>query len=146
MSLRFNPDAPQVPDDLGKKAVKHFMTQKVYFATASTTVERAIKILLQQKVSGLPVVDDSGSCIGMISELDLIIQGSSRAMNAKVAFRKPVHYVHPDTTFKDTLFLLVEKRIKRVPVLDRRKKLLGIVSRTDLLKALYASYGPIGEK
>lgn len=133
-----------VSDGLAGKPIKHFMKKKVVYATTTTTVEMAMTMLVNHDVSGLPVLDGRETCVGVYSELDAILQASSQPMNSPIKFGKPLLSVKPETTFREVLILMASKRIKRLPVVDGRQKLLGVVSRRDLMKALLSD--AIGQK
>ena len=131
------PVNPAISGELALTPIRRFMTRTPFYATPSTTVRRAMQMMLTHKVSGLPVTDDSESMLGIYSELDAMLQAaSSPSMDVPIRYTKPALTVLPDTPFRDVLILLVKKKIKRVPVVDNRNKLMGIVSRQDIMRAL----------
>ena len=90
-------------------------------------------MLDRHRISGLPVCDDHGHMVGLISEYDLIAKPN--AETAGEAMTRDVISVMEDTSVEEVRFLLVNRKIKRVPVL-RGLKLVGIVSRADLVREI----------
>jgi CBS domain-containing protein len=125
---------------------------------ADAPVEEAARLMLQHRISGLPVVDDNGDLVGMVTEGDLLRREASRqrrrwlelvlgsvkpadgprlARHATVSevMTRPVVTVREDTPVHEVADILQRDRIKRVPVV-RDAKMTGIVSRADLLRGL----------
>lgn len=142
------------------------MTHDVAAATPDTPVRKIATLLLQRGISAIPIVDDGGAPVGMVSEGDLVGRGererearrdwwlamlaegtdlspdflaSLRRPEAKAGeiMSAPVVTVEEDTDLRDIARLLTQYRIKRVPVV-RDGRVVGIVSRADLLRALAA--------
>lgn len=141
------------------------MTTEVVTVTPGTPVGEIADILLKHRISGVPVVEESGQLKGLVSEGDLIHRQevesnrhrswwlellSSRQERARdyakfhgrtasdIMTAKVVS-VEEDTDISDIAQLLESKRIKRVPVC-RNGKLVGIVSRANLIQALSVSW------
>ena len=125
---------------------------------ADAPVEEAARVMLQHRISGLPVVDNNGDLVGMVTESDLLrreasaqrrrwlelllgpvkpADGPRLAHLATVAevMTRPVVTVSEDTPVHEVADILQRHRIKRVPVV-RGGKVTGIVSRADLLRGL----------
>lgn len=128
---------PPLSDDLATTPIRHYMTRNPIYATPSTTVRRAIDMMLKHSISGLPVLDDTQVCLGLYTELDAMLQGASQSIDSPIRYSKPAVLVLPDTPYRDVLILMVKKRIKRIPIVDERKRLMGIISRRDLIRALH---------
>ena len=135
------------------------MTKEVVTVRPDTSVGEIAGLLLDHKISALPVVDDDRHIVGIVSEGDLLGQppsGSPRAwwlrlfnesavcleeiataryLTARDVMTKPVVTVVDETPIDVLATLMRRRRVKRVPVLQDGK-LVGIVSRTDLLEAL----------
>ncbi len=141
--------------------------------TAPITVQQdaslrdAIRLMLEQRIGGLPVVERPGELVGLITEGDLLRRaeiGTDRHRPQWLDFlRGPgqhaAEYVHThsrkvadlmtrdvisvgeQTPLPDIVQLMQEKRIKRLPVLASHR-LVGIVSRAGLLRALFAALQP----
>ena len=141
---------------------KDVMTMGVVTVANDASINEAIRLMLQRKISGLPVVDSSGALAGMVTEGDFLRRselGTGRAPRwiellfgtgklakdyVHAAGRKvhdvmtqEVHAVEEDTPLGDVVATMERYKIKRVPVL-RGGKLVGIVTRANLLHALAA--------
>lgn len=141
--------------------VSDVMTQQVISVRPSDRIADAIRIMLDKRVSGLPVVDDAGGIVGIVTEGDLLRRsetGTTRHRPRWLQFllspgRLADEYAHthgrrvdevmtPDVvsvgegSSLNTVVQLMEQRgIKRVPVI-REGKIVGIVSRANLMHAL----------
>jgi CBS domain-containing protein len=119
------------------KTAKDIMTTRVVTVKPSTPIADAARLLVRRKISGVPVVDekDKTKVVGILTEADLLAAPSGAKTVAEV-MRKRVISVAPDTSVDDIAATLVKRKIKRMPVLDGGK-LVGIVSRIDVLRAKY---------
>jgi CBS-domain-containing membrane protein len=139
----------------------HVMTRDVVAVTPHTTIEEAAKIMLRMHISGLPVIDDAGNLVGMVSESDFLrrseigtgrrhavwltfFMGPGRAAaefiherGRKVAdvMTRDVITVQEETSLSNIVALMEKHDIKRVPVM-RGKSAVGIVTRSNLLQAM----------
>lgn len=139
---------------------KDIMTTQVVTATPDTSIRHAVEIMLERGVSGLPVVDDTGTLVGIITEGDLLERGelgatlylpsSGEPKSADALARafikghswkvgdvmaRGVVSVGENTSLGRVAALMIEHHIKRVPFV-RDGRLVGIVSRSDLLRAI----------
>ena len=141
------------------------MIREVVTVGPDDDVGEAIKLLMAHDISALPVIDDSGTVVGILSEADLmhrpeigtekhpsrwleaIMPASTLAHDFAKAHGRKVSEVMSDTVISaaeetplgEIAALLEKHRIKRLPVL-RDGKLVGIVSRSNLIQALAASH------
>jgi CBS domain-containing protein len=137
------------------------MVRNVVSVHPDTDVADAIKLLAEHDVSALPVLDDAGNLVGMLSEADLIhrveigtekhrpwwVEAVTGASTLATEFAKShgkkvgevmatgVISVSEGTPLSEIAALFERKRIKRVPVV-KDGKLVGIVSRSNLIQAL----------
>jgi CBS domain-containing protein len=139
------------------------MTRKVVTVSPDTSIRETASLMAANHVSGVPVVDKDGQVVGMVTEKDLIrnrmedekreswwlnllAEGErltpefveyARAGNNMV--RRVMHTeitsVSEDTPLEEIARLMVEKGLKRFPVV-KDKKLVGVISRADLVRAL----------
>jgi CBS domain-containing protein len=137
------------------------MTREIISVRPDTTVAEAIRMMLDNRISGLPVIDEVGRLVGILTEGDLlrrgetgterhrprwleILMGPGRLAEeyvrthgrriAEVMTRDPIS-VSPNTPLKEIVELMERHRIKRVLVLDGDAP-VGILSRADLLRGL----------
>ncbi len=149
------------------RRVKDVMTTEVATVREGTPFKRVAAIMAERKVSGLPVLDADGSVVGVVSEADLLYkedQGGNglpaalagpraRAARAKAAadvageaMSSPAVTIGPDATVAQAARLLAHRGYKRLPVVDEAGKLVGIVSRQDLLTIFLRSDADIREE
>lgn len=115
---------------------RDFMTTDVVTLSIGTTIEEAIQALALNRVSGVPITDEKKNLIGVISEYDLLVQAASKTLSDPIEFISDVQSISPDTVLKDILVLMYKEKFKRIPVTNDDNRLLGIVSRIDILKTL----------
>jgi len=109
------------------------MTPNVISVSEDAPVRDVARVLDRHRISGLPVCDGNGHMVGVISEYDLIAK--PEAHTAGEAMTRDVISVMEGTSVDEVRFLLVNRKIKRLPVL-RGLKLVGIVSRADLVREI----------
>jgi CBS domain-containing protein len=112
--------------------VKEIMTAPVVSAEPDTPTADVVQLLTRHRISGVPVIDETGAVVGLVSEYDLLVrQGATvgEVMSATVIS------VTEDTDVEDVRTLLIDMRIRRVPVVAGQR-LVGIVSRSDLVELL----------
>ena len=115
--------------------VKDVMTTRVITVKADQTRQQAARLLAQHRISGLPVVDDDNVLVGVVTEHDIIAQGEEGGKTVGDIMTRGVISIAPDTDLEEVSHILVNERIKRLPVLDQGK-VIGIVSRADLVKEI----------
>ena len=113
--------------------IGEIMTPNVISVTEDTPLREVAQVLDRHRVSGLPVVDGDEHIIGVVSEYDLIAKPNART--AGEAMTHDVISVMEDTSVDEVRFLLVNRKINRVPVI-RGTRLVGIVSRADLVREI----------
>jgi CBS domain-containing protein len=144
--------------------VKDLMTTNVTTVTPDTKVSEVAEILHKNHFSGLPVVNAEGRVIGTISERDFItadsglylptyikllagmdyVQGAKKDLphvvqqivnsTAKDIMNQDVPFARPETTLEQLAAMFAIKRANPIPVTDNNNQLLGIISRSDLIK------------
>jgi CBS domain-containing protein len=110
--------------------VDEIMTRNIITVAPDTPVDDVARLLSVHDISGVPVVDDDGAGIGMISELDVITKSGQIAGDI---MSRGLISVSEDTPAVEVANILNERRVRRVPVLQG-SKIIGIVSRSDLLR------------
>ncbi|ANT53855.1 CBS domain-containing protein [Mesorhizobium amorphae] len=133
---------------------KDVMTVNVVTVSPDHGVRHAARIMLDHRISGLPVVDNDGRLVGVVSEGDFLrrselgvpallpnearsyVKGHSWKVSDLMT--SDVIVADEDTTIARIAALMQEHGIKRIPVL-RRQRLVGVVSRADLLRVFVAA-------
>lgn len=105
------------------------MTAPVVTVRGDTAVREIADALRRHRITGVPVVDDEGGVVGLVSEYDLLAKSGAVARDVMTT---AVVSVTEDTSLDDVRHLLVERRIRRVPVLSGGR-LVGIISRADVV-------------
>ncbi|BBY37954.1 signal transduction protein [Mycobacterium mantenii] len=108
------------------------MTSPVITVPPNASTQQLADILIRHGISGLPVVDRAGTLLGLVSEHDLLIKAGAVASDLMTT---AVITVTPDSAADDIRHLLIDRRIRRVPVV-REGRLVGIVSRHDLVAVM----------
>lgn len=108
------------------------MTCPVVTVPPASTVGEVADVLRGKRISGLPVVDDDGVVLGLVSEYDLLAKPGRSAADVMTT---TVISVSPDTPVSDVRHLLVDRRVGRVLVTSGGR-LVGIVSRGDVVALL----------
>jgi CBS domain-containing protein len=144
--------------------VREIMQTEVITAKPDTTVGELADILGKNKISGVPVVDEQGRVLGMVSEADIILQDADLHFPYYIQFLEMVIYlqsvhkfeervrksigskvteimsdevvsVSPDATVRETATLMADRDVNRLPVIEN-ERLVGIVTRGDIVRAI----------
>ena len=135
----------------GHSQVRDIMTTSVVTVDRITPYKEIVRLLVEHKISGMPVLSMGRKVTGVVSEGDLLAarDGSPsarsgwrhwtfgrevhRGRTADVLMTSPAVTIHPDATIAAAARLMNSHHIRRLPVVDADGKLAGIVSRRDLL-------------
>jgi CBS-domain-containing membrane protein len=141
---------------LRQVTAREIMTREVAWVGVDTPLKEVAELMAQRGISGVPVLDDAGRVVGVISEKDFLrgmAQGVSsfmgvvadcllekgctalalRERNTTDLMSSPAVTINEDTPVLEITRIFKEKNINRAPVLDAQGRLSGIVSRGDLL-------------
>jgi CBS domain-containing protein len=136
--------------------VEAVMTSQVVTARPATPFHELVRLLEQHHIGALPVADDTGRLVGIVSEADLLVKegyphgttdadwadvlryrqrlGKAAGTRAGEVMAAPVVTVPLGTLVADAVRLMVRLDVDHLPVVDTRGGLAGIVTRSDLLK------------
>lgn len=136
------------------------MTLDPASVSTSTPIRELVGVLFRRNYRALPVTDDSGVIVGIVSNSDLIERAGfelraellpglapaaldralarvhATGMTTADIMTRDVVTVRPETDLRSTARLMVESRLKRLPVVDAEGKLLGMVARVDILRTV----------
>jgi acetoin utilization protein AcuB len=130
--------------------VDRSMTQKVITATADTSIFEAREMMAQNRIRHLPVVQQDGLLVGMITDRDIRsalprdlfhnpVIGPEREKYENLKVRdimsSDLLTISPTDTLQDALLLIEKKKVGALPVVDDKGRLRGIISVRDLLRA-----------
>lgn len=145
--------------------VREVMTTPAVTVTAGTPFPDLVDCLLTRGITGVPVVDDAGTLVGIVTDGDLVpkeaygghkrrllelladlVSGGetrwvvkARGRTAEHLMSRNVTTIGPDADLRTAARRMVESGVKRLPVVDGAERVLGIVSRRDLLQVLHRS-------
>jgi CBS-domain-containing membrane protein len=145
--------------------VKDVMTTRVIWVTKDATFREMAAALREHRVSAFPVVDDARKVIGVVSEADMLNkealvdepgvfggilhrrdQAKARGVTAGDLMTTAVVAVRPDDTVEHAAKLMYDRRVKRLPVTDENGRLVGIISRADVLSVFDRTDAAIGHE
>ena len=121
------------------------MTEDVVTIGPDASIQDAIELLLLQRISGLPVTDQEGHLIGIVTEFALLaIAYDAKVCSHSIAdhMTTEVFTVNADDPVNKVADLCIVHRVRRVPVVENGR-LVGLISRRDVLKAMYEAQSPI---
>lgn len=145
--------------------VSAYMTADPVTISPTATVEEAVKLMEEKGISGLPVVDDAGALVGILSEGDLLVRESPMKpplfmtfLGSVIYFESPSQFhqhikkslgmlvqdlmtsklivTSPEAKLSEASDVMLRKKVNRLPVVDENQKLVGILTRHDLVHAL----------
>lgn len=141
--------------------VKQVMTKEVKSLLPEMSAEEAAQALFKMQISGLPVIDDQGKLRGMFTEKDIlkhilpsyldrvgrfVYEENPKGIKSKVLdlsrikvkdiMRKEIITVVEDTTLCEVARIMLTQKVRRIPVLDKEGKVVGIVARQDVVHEL----------
>ena len=140
------------------------MTRDILWVTPDTEIVHAAKILLENRINGLPVIDDTGKLVGILCQSDLVAQQKNipipsvftmlesfvpltsmkrmdkevekiAALSVKQAMTPNPVTVGPETDIEDVAQLMVDQNYHTLPVMEG-DKIVGIIGTVDILKTL----------
>lgn len=149
------------------KTVAEAMTRDPITVKPEAPLNEAIQILAEKRISGLPVVDETGKLVGVISETDLMWQETGVTPPAYIMFLDSVIYlqnpakydrdlhkalgqtvgevmtpnpltIKPDKPLREAAQIFNDKKIRRLPVLDDTGQVVGILTRGDIIRIMAA--------
>ena len=139
------------------RTVSDVMTTRVHVATPSTTFKVLVRLIEENRVSAIPIVDPQGKPVGIVSESDLLLKerrseleleagsplhlrrrrqerAKAEGVVAADLMTSPVVAVGADSTIAQAARVMQERNVRRLVVVDQRGNIAGIVSRSDLLQ------------
>ncbi len=150
---------------MSEPVARDIMVKKVITINKNESVKKLSDILIKNKISGVPVIDDDGKLIGIATEGDLIVKDADlhfpsyfklldsiiylesldkfktnlkKYLGTKVEdiMTTKVKTVRDDTPVSEVANIMIKYNINRVPVLDSKGGLIGIITRADIVKSM----------
>lgn len=144
--------------------VRDFMIHNVYTATPSTTVKELISMFETKRIGGVPVVDDKGNLVGIVSDGDIVrflspneekiilayyftyveeaqkiedvLSGKMNTAIEKIMVKKNIKTLSPDDDFESAIRLISKHHFKKLPVVNGAGRVVGVISRGDIIHNL----------
>jgi CBS domain-containing protein len=130
---------------LAKLTARDYMTKNPFVLKPDTDVFEAIRQFIERKITGVPVVDESGQLVGLFSELDCMKAVATASyfeeMPGKIGDLMTTEFqrVPPTISIVELAELFSQAALRQFPVVEG-EKLVGIISRVDVLKALVKNW------
>lgn len=121
------------------------MSKKVITVSPSATVEDAIRTLIDNGISGAPVVDAGGELVGLITEfqlLEVVYDPDVKVARVEELMTRDVVTVDEPALLSHVASEMIAHRIRRLPVV-RDNKVVGVIARRDLLRYMLDTATPI---
>ena len=152
-----------------KAVVRDVMSSLPISVRETTSFKEIAATLRECRVSGFPVLDADGKVTGVVSEADLLVkeavlgepggigrfladlvhhaaQAKARGITAADLMTSPAVTISMDDTVEHAAWLMFTRKVKRLPVVDPDGRLIGIISRTDILAVFDRSDAEIREE
>jgi CBS domain-containing protein len=143
------------------RSVSDVMTSRVHVASPVAPFKLLVRLIEENRVSAIPIVDQQGVPVGIVSESDLLLKerrveletshdllhahrrrqdrAKARGTVASELMTSPPVTVRSDTSLSEAARLMQERNVRRLVVVDERGRIAGIVSRSDLLQVFLRS-------
>ncbi|KAA9026966.1 CBS domain-containing protein [Niallia endozanthoxylica] len=138
--------------------VYDFMIRKVFAVKPTDTIRELLDILNSNRIGGVPVIDDQGHLVGMVSDGDVlrylspkplgiaslvyiiedgdkeeVLQEKLNTQVKEIMTKRNLLYVSPDEDFERAICLLSKHHVKKLPVVNGAGRVVGVISRGDLI-------------
>ena len=112
------------------------MTSRVHVASPLTPFNLLVRLIEENRVGAIPIVDQQGVPVGIVSATDLLLKdrGRSAATVASDVMTSPVITIDADTNLSEAANLMHDRNVRGLVVVDKRGRIAGIISRSDLLQ------------
>jgi CBS domain-containing protein len=115
--------------------IKDLMTHDVSFVTPDTPVAEVARRMRDEDIGSVPIVEND-RMIGMVTDRDIVVRcvaaGDTEGATARTAMSPRVLYCYEDQSVNEILENMAEQQVRRMPVVNREKRLVGVVSIGDL--------------
>jgi CBS domain-containing protein len=120
--------------------IAEVMTQRPRAVTAQTSVREAARLMDEEDVGSLPVVDEAERLIGIVTDRDVAVRVVGRGLDSDATMvgdvaSRDVAALTPDHELDDALRLMAQQQVRRVPIVVRENQLVGMLSQADIAHA-----------
>lgn len=141
---------------------KDFMIKDVFVVKPNDKLTDVMKLLVNNKIGGVPVVDENEHLVGMVSDgdilrsinpqkgqifvtfafsayvepvlLETLLEGLNELSVSSIATKRKIYSVHPESDIDDVIRIFSVHHFKKIPVIDHELKVVGVISRGDVLR------------
>ncbi|MDR3606140.1 MAG: CBS domain-containing protein [Oligoflexia bacterium] len=119
------------------------MSTEVLTIQEGAPVEDVLKLLINHRITGIPVVNAKREMVGVVSEYDLMAQIAKVDSANKVDLSAPFEYtkgartISTGTDLDEVVHQMLDQKFRRLPVVDEQNKLVGIITRRDIIRMYY---------
>ena len=125
--------------------IEDLMTKDVITVNKETTIQEAIRIIVENNITGLPVVNSKMQLVGIISEKDvltLLYNVGNRTGKVEEFMTRKVTSFDIEDNVVDVCDCLVKQHFRRVPIVSGpKKKLVGIITRKNIVQRIFECQG-----
>jgi CBS domain-containing protein len=119
------------------KSIREVMTSEVKACEPTATVVDAAKLMAQQDVGPIPVVED-GRLVGIVTDRDIVVNAVAKGTDVNTATvgdiaSRDLVTISPDDDMNDALNLMAQNQVRRLPVVEG-DRLVGIVAQADIAR------------
>jgi len=122
--------------------VRNHMSKPAVTVASDADYKTALKLMQENALHHLPVVDANGNLVGIAAERDLLLAAThylQSAVEIGDIMHRGVVTVSPEMPVTDAASLMIDRRIGGLPVVDKAEGLIGIITETDIFRALVKS-------
>lgn len=141
--------------------VRDFMINKVFTVKPTNTIRELLQVLHSNRVGGVPVVDDNGNLVGMVSDGDVlryltpkpvgfaglvyimeygekedVLKEKLNTQVKDIMTKRNIAFATPDEEFEEAMRVLSRHRFKKLPVVNEAGRVIGVLSRGDIINNL----------
>lgn len=145
--------------------VKEVMSKKVITVSPETSFAKVWEIIFKKGMHGLPVVEKDNTLVGIIAEEDLLSKlypsykeyvddfraasdfeemeesiGELKGLEAKDVMNRRIYLAYPEDPILKALSKMIIRQVHQLPVIDKKRKLVGIISKGDIFDYLFEKY------
>jgi CBS domain-containing protein len=119
--------------------VKDVMVKKIITMDAKKSIADAAKMMKKHEIGSVIIVNAKKQAIGIVTERDMVRRAVAKGMDSKAPLSgimsKAIFTTAPDTEIENAARMMIRNGVKRLPVIDRKGVLVGIISDDDMAKA-----------
>jgi CBS domain-containing protein len=129
---------------------RDIMTKKPECCTRDNTARDAARVMRDRDIGCVPIVDDAGRVVGIVTDRDLAVRGiaAGKDVNTRLSdlMTPTVECCGQDDDLRDVEQKMAELQVRRIPIVDAGGRCLGIISQADIARAAISADGSVTEE